>query len=319
MNHKRVHDLIKKSKRILISAHVNPDLDAICSELAMFQYLRSLKKEVFVIHEKPVALMYHFLAGIKQIKGSVPCRLDYDLLIVLDCGELNRIGEVQKILLKGKPIINIDHHLTNQYFGSVNIVCPNTSSTAEVIFEMFKAWKVKITKKMAQYLYVGILTDTGSFRYQNTTPRTHEVVAELLRAGFSQSCFYRLAYEDIEIKGFEALLRAVNGAKYFKGGRVVCVFLSRKIQREIAEKFDLKDKIFYILRMIRNVEVIIIFSEVAPSKTRINFRSTGMINVAAIAEFYHGGGHRAASGCVLDTNIHIAQKKILPQILKKIT
>lgn len=318
MNLKKVHDLIKKSKRILICTHINPDLDAVCSELAMAEYLRALKKKVFIVHEAPVPSMYRFLPGVGQIKGAAPRHINYDLAIILDCGELSRIGKAQKLLLSGKPIVNIDHHFTSDYFGDVNVVCPKTSSTAEIIFEMFTSWKVRFTKKIAQYLYLGILTDTGSFRYQNTMPRTHEIAAELLKFKFSPAYFYRLAYEDIDLTQFKILLGVIAKAKYFYDGKVVYVSLTKEILAKTAQRFDLKEKLFYALRMMKPLEAIIIFSAIGPAKTRVNFRATGSVNVAAIAQRYGGGGHRAASGCMLGMNINAAEKKVLPEILKKI-
>lgn len=317
MNHKKVNRLIKKSKRILISTHVNPDLDAICSELALAEYLMTLKKKVLIVHEKAAPAMYRFLPWVSKIKAA-PKSIDYDLAIILDCGELSRIGGVRKILSPSKPLLNIDHHLTNKPFGDVNIVCPEASSTAEVLFELFKMWRARMTKKIAEYLYLGILTDTGSFRYQNTTPRTHEIVSELLKFNFSSSVFYRLAYEDIDLAQFKVLLKTIDRAKYFRQGKIVYVSLSRKVLGEAAQRFDFKEKLFYMLRMMKPLEAIIIFSEIGPTKTRVNFRATGSVNVASVAQRHGGGGHRAASGCILEASIKEAEKKILPQILRMI-
>jgi phosphoesterase RecJ-like protein len=296
---------------------MNPDLDAVCSELALAEYLRMQKKKVFIINEKPLALMHHVLSGYRQIKSLMKSRVDYDLAIVVDCGDMGRIGKVQSILREGKPIINIDHHMTNDRFGHVNIVNPDASSTAEVIFEMFKAWNVKLTKKMAEYFYLGILTDTGSFRYQNTTSRTHQIAAELLKFGLSPTLFYRMAYEDLDSKGFKLLLKIMSCAQYFQQGKVVSLHLPSKILNQTGGAFDLKDKIFYILRMMKEVEVIVLFSQAMPKKTRVNFRSTGKVNVAAMAKLFGGGGHRAASGCILDINIKQAQQMVLKEVLRK--
>ncbi len=318
MNHKKAHSLIRNARQILISTHVNPDLDAICSELALAEYLTMLKKKVFIIHEKAVPAMYRFLPGVAKIKAASK-NINYDLAIVVDCGELGRIGGVQNTLSPDKPILNIDHHFTNKPFGDVNIVCPKASSTAEILFELFQAWRARMTKRIAQYLYLGILTDTGSFRYQNTLPRTHAIAAELLKFDFSPAIFYRLAYEDVDLKQFKVLLKTVGQAKYFHDGKVVYVPLSKKVLDATAQQFDLKEKLFYTLRMMKPLEAIIIFSEIGRARTRVNFRATGSVNVASIAQYYGGGGHRAASGCILEMNMKEAEKRILPKILRKIS
>lgn len=299
-----------------MTTHANPDFDAICSELAIAEYLKMQKKKVFIVHEKPLAAMHRSLPGHRQVKVRRQ-PFDYDLAIVLDCAEQGRIGEVAGILSNKKPMINIDHHLTAVSFGQVNIIDPCASSTAEVIFEMFKSWKVRITRRIAEYLYLGILTDTGSFRYQNTTPRTHRIVAELLGFGFSPASFYRMAYEDLDAEGFQLIQRTIRAARYFKNGKIVFLDLSRKVLDGVNGRFDLKDKLFYVFRLMRDVEVIVIFSAISSKITRINFRSTKAVNVAAIAKIFGGGGHKAASGCMLDQNIAQAQRRVLAEISRK--
>jgi len=318
MNHRQIRELIKKSHKILIATHINPDFDAICSELAMAEYLKIQKKKFIIVNEKTLAPMYRILHGYQQVKTLPTSFGDYDLAIILDCGDMGRIGAVQKILLKGTPILNIDHHFTNVRFGSVNCIDPNASSTAEVLFEIFKAWKVKLTKKMAEYLYVGILTDTGSFRYQNTTARTHQIASELLKFGISPSSFYRIAYEDLDLEGFKLLSNTIHRAQYFARGTIICLRIPRKVLTQIGEKFDLKDKLFYVFRMMKNVKIIVLFTEISSKKTRVNFRSTGLTNVAAIAKVFGGGGHKAASGCSVDMNLKQAQTIVLKEALKKV-
>jgi phosphoesterase RecJ-like protein len=290
----------------------------VCSELAMAEYLKQQRKKFFIVHEKPLALMHQMLTGHQQIKTLSKSFIDYDLVIILDCADKRRLGEVERVLLKGKPIINIDHHLTNDRFGHINIIDPKASSTAEVVFEMFKAWNVKLTKRIVEYLYLGILTDTGSFRYQNTTSRTHQITAELLRFRISPASFYRLAYEDLDDKGFKLLSKVMSQAQYLKHGKVISLSLSRRILDQIKERFDLKDKLFYVFRMIKDVEVIVLFSSVATKKTRVNFRSTKTIDVAAIAKVFGGGGHKAASGCILDKDIRQAEQIIFKEVLRRV-
>jgi phosphoesterase RecJ-like protein len=318
MKHQQAHDLIKQSKKILIATHVNPDLDAICSELVIAEYLRMQKKQFCIIHEKPLASMYGFLSGARQIKTMGGSAYDYDAAIIVDCADKARIGAVKELFLKDKPVINIDHHWTSDPFASVNIIDPEASSTAELIFETFRAWNVKLTKKMANYLYLGILTDTGSFRYQNTTARTHQIASELLGYGISPSLSYRLAYEDLDAQGFKLLSSVVTAAQYYQNGKVVSLALSAKTLKKIGDRFDLKDKLFYVLRMMKDVELIVVFSEVSAVKTRVNFRSTKKVDVAAIARIFGGGGHRAASGCVLEKNLRMAQKSVLAEVLRNV-
>jgi len=316
---KSILKLIRQNHKFLIATHVNPDLDAIASELALAEYLKARGKHVVIVHEKPVIRAFHFVKNIRSIKSLVTFRGSYDVAIIVDCGDLNRIGSVKNILQQGTPIINIDHHFTSKSFAAVNLVDPRASSTAEVIFMLFQRWGVTMTKTIAYYLYLGILTDTGSFRYQNTTAQTHRIVAQLVSFEISPAQIYRLAYEDLQPKHLAVLAKVMQGVRYYRGGQVACVQVPQKVLKTAHGEFDIKDKVFSLLRMLRDVQVIVIFSQESARKTRVNFRSTGHADVAAVAQKFSGGGHKAASGCYIEQPMQQAQKIILPEIFKKVS
>ena len=185
MSMKNIIQTIKANKRFLISAHVNPDPDALCSELAVAIFLRSLGKTVSIVNHQTVPKRFHFLPGVGSIKNYWKNRkVNYDVAIIVDCGDLGRIGKVQDLIQDDKVLINIDHHITNDSFGTLNCVEPNASSTCEVLYELITQAKGKLTKNLATHLYTGIMTDTGSFRYENTTARTHAIVSELMKFKF---------------------------------------------------------------------------------------------------------------------------------------
>ena len=309
---KTIIQTFKKYKKFLISTHVNPDPDALCSEAALALFLRSQGKEVTILNEEKVPERFSFLPHIDQIKNCSQVKnIDYDVAVILDCGDLDRIGKVKESLGQDKIIINIDHHIINSRFGDLNLVHPRASSTAEVLFELLMALKARLTRDMALHLYTGIMTDTGSFRYENTTPRTHEIVGTLLRYRFSPSELYKRLYEMIpfgDLKEFTNLFKRMD---LFFHGKVVCVMLPQKTVKKFSEEFDLRDTIFKFLRSIKGVEVHVILTGFTSRKTRVNLRSTGRVNVAKLAHLFKGGGHRRASGCVLGLNLHQAKEKIL--------
>ena len=309
---------IEQHKTFLISTHINPDADALSCELAMALYLKSLGKAVYVINADEVPVRFSFLPSIHLIKniqerGSI----EYDVAIILDCGDLDRIDRVKTLTKKDKGLMNIDHHLTNDFFGKINYVQPNASSTAEVLFDLFKKAKFSLPKDVAILLYLGIMTDTGSFRYDSTTAYTHKVVAELMKFKFSVSDLYRKLYERVPFDDLKLFTKVINRFEKLYDGRVVYIEMRKKTIDKFSAEFDVRDKIFNFLRAIKGVEVIIILTEHGPTTTRANFRSQGdKVNVADLAYFFKGGGHRKASGCMIPARLNEAKERLLVQLKK---
>ncbi|MDP8264923.1 MAG: bifunctional oligoribonuclease/PAP phosphatase NrnA [Candidatus Aceula lacicola] len=316
MNINKISNVIKKSKRVLITTHINSDLDALSCELVMARYLKSIGKKVLIANADSLPDMYRFLKGGNQIKKTKKLSGNYDLIFVFDCGDLNRIGCVKDILPKGVPIVNIDHHVTNKSFGTYNLVKPKASSSAEVLFEFLIKEKFVLNKDTAELLYLGILTDTGSFRYQSTTAYTHEIIAKLLGFNLSVSNLYSKAYENLRADDLRILIEALKSFSSYKGGKILFVDLKKRVLKKVGDKFDLRDKIFSLLRMIKDTEAVVIFSEDSSKLTKVNFRSSGKVNVAFVAGQHGGGGHKAASGCRYSGNLKNAKKDILA-LLKK--
>ncbi len=208
----KILQIFKAHQRFLIATHVNPDPDALCSQLALAEYLKQLGKTVHVVGEEKVPQRFLFLPSARTVKAvTSKTHLDYDVALVLDCGELDRIGKVAALIQKDKILINIDHHITNDFFGQVNLVASKSSSTCEIIYTLLKKAGVRLTKSMALHLYAGIMTDTGSFRYENTSPTTHAIAGELLKSGFSAYDLYRRFYESIPLNDVRHFAKILSG------------------------------------------------------------------------------------------------------------
>lgn len=319
MSMMNVIQVIKKNKRFLISTHVNPDPDALCSELALAIYLRSLGKKVSIVNHESVPHRFRFIPGISSIKHYWEKRkVVYDVAIILDCGDLSRVGKVQDLIQKDKPLINIDHHITNDQFGSLNLVHPKASSAAEVLYDLLSKARYVFTKTLAMHLYVGIMTDTGSFRYENTTARTHAIIAELMKFKFSAPILYRKFYETILFSDLKEFTKVIGRFEMLYNGKVACVELRKKVLLKFSGEFDLRDTIFKFLRSIKNVEVVVIFTEIGRNRTRINLRSSNTFDVAKLANHFQGGGHRRASGCMMNKNIPEARKEVFKRIREQL-
>ena len=317
MNYLAIQKTIHKAKKILISTHVNPDPDALASELALALYLKAKGKKVFVINEEAVPHRFTFLPADKLLRPLKNLkRIDYDAAIILDCGELDRIGKVRTLLRPGKPVINIDHHITNDMFGTHNLVVSSASSSSEVLYDFLKRGGCRFSRDMAMLLYLGIMTDTGSFRYENTSAHTHAIVSDLLKFKFSVPTLYKKLYESVPLKDLKAFIQVVAKFQSLFGTKVACIELSKKILSKFSQDFDLRDKIFGFLRTSKSVEVIIIFTEDKAGITRVNLRSQSRVDVARLAHHFKGGGHSRASGCLIRASMKKAKRQILKELKK---
>jgi len=319
MSMKKIIELIQENHSILISVHVSPDLDALCSQLAMAIYLRQLGKRVSMVNECEVPTRYKFLVGSNKIKKhDQVLNPRYDLIIILDCGELRRIGKVANLITDEMKIINIDHHLSNNHFGDINWVVPEGSSTAEVLFSVLKYGRCSFNKNLSAHLYTGIMADTGSFRYSNTTPQTHQIVSELREYNFSADKIYKNIYESIPFNDFCQFVKIVGDFEASNHQKVICFELDKKRLAKFSQDFDLRDTMLNFLRLVKGVELIVMFSEISKNMTRVNLRSYEKVNVAKLASLFGGGGHKRASGCRIDKTMKESKAMVLKEVKKVI-
>jgi len=316
---KSVFKTISRHQKFLLTTHQNPDADAASSVLAMAMYLKSLGKKVHVLNENVCPEWLRFLPGTHMLKTADDVnKVDYDAAIVLDCGDLKRIGTVKKFIQAGKPLINIDHHVTNDRFGNINVVLPKASSTCEIIFDLLAQAGYKLNKNLAVLLYAGIMTDTGSFRYENTTAHSHAVVEELMLFNISAARMYDLLYVGIPVADIKLFSEVIHKARLLDGNRVYCVALTKKVMESFSPSFDLKEKLFNFLRSVEGIEVAVILTELGPKEVRVNLRSQNDFNVATLSQQFEGGGHKKAAGCKVYQPLAKAQKIICSAIHQRL-
>ncbi len=306
----------RKNKTFLVSAHVHLEGDALGSELALAGLLKSLGKRVFVVNEDRVPDGYLFLPGAGLIIRDIK-PLDYDAAIICDCSDLSRIGKVQKVLRKDRVLINLDHHVSNTRFGDINWVEPDASSASEMVHALFKALNVKIKKDDAICLYTGILSDTGSFKYKNTSWRSHAVASELLKHGIDVYKIHRLINESLSEATIRDLGAIIRTLEVSKDGKIAWLSVRNNLVRRNPVIAEETDSIIHFARAIKGVEVAMLFKEtVADSEVRINFRSTGAYDVNSLAKEFGGGGHRMASGATQRGKFKTIVKKVVSQAQK---
>ena len=318
MSIEKIITSIKSNNNFVITAHTNPEGDALGSELAFQRLLNKLGKRSIIVNDDRLPYGYDFMPGAGRIKRFNPglVRLKFDCLGVLDCSDLSRSGKVSRLASAARAVINIDHHVSNSRFADVNWVDPDASSCSELVYRLYKKMRVPFDKASALALYVGILTDTGSFRYANTTSLTHGIVSELLRYNINAHAIYKKIYADIPYPDIRLLAKVLPQIKRDASGRVAWFELKKSILRRGEISFDLSEHLLSFARSIKDIEVAVLFKEnlKAENEIRVNFRSQGKINVNKIAAFFGGGGHRAASGATISGSLLTVSRKVLRKI-----
>jgi phosphoesterase RecJ-like protein len=274
-----------------------------------------------IINDDSIPVGYEFFPHVDKVKkfslGLLAAgKVDFDCFAILDCSNLERCGAVSKFKIRDKPILNIDHHISNENFGSTNWVEPKASSCTEMIYKIYKELKVPLDREAALCLYAGIMTDTGSFRYSNTTSFTHKVVSELLKFNLDIPQIYKQAYENIPFDEMKLLSKVFLGVKREAKGKLIWFQVKQDMLGNKKLSFDLGEQVLTFGRAIKDAEVVVLFKENFSRKheIRVNFRSHGKVDVNRIAGLFGGGGHKTASGATIKGNIDEVRRKVLAKI-----
>ena len=297
---------LKAANKILITAHIQPDGDAIGSTLATMQILRAMNKPAQIYIDDEVRNNLKFLPCAEEIKRpEAGEKFDADLLLILDTSP-DRIGNVAK--MTDAPILNIDHHVTNKNDAGDLYLDSDAAATCEIIFKLAKELDAAITADIATCLYTGLSTDTGFFKFSNTRAETFKIAAELVTCGVVPN----LVSEELEKRSLSEIFgmrTALNSLKFFYGGRVAGMFITLEEMKQI----DSTEAFIGMIRVIDGVEVAFVISEREEKVCRVSMRSKG-VDVAKIANGLGGGGHVRAAGCTLYTTLEEAEKILVAAI-----
>jgi len=298
-------DELRSNERFLLTTHENPDGDALGSLLAMQAILTQLGKDsVMYLAEKefPLPVEYRFLP-LEEVFHEPPADIVDRVLVFLDCGNIDRTPE-GFLRSDEAHVVNIDHHHDNTRFGTVNLVDTKASSTAEIVHELGRELGADITPEIASALYVGLVTDTGRFSYENTNPDTHRLAAELIEAGVDVADTYRRLYERVPIEKLKLVARALEGIERREDCGLALTYLSDADYAETGSSELLSEGIIDFIRSLEGTLVAAVVrdrGEAAGSARKVSLRSTdGDIDVSEIARRYGGGGHRRAAGFSTD-------------------
>ena len=301
-------ELLKAAKKLVIVSHVSPDGDTLGSSLALMHALCMLGKEVIMNVDDDISTVYSFLPGIAAYRRFAPEEsVDADLLVIVDASSADRAGNALDVV-KSPAVLNIDHHKTNTRFADYLYLDSDAAATAEIIYSLLLEMGIKLTRDIATCIYEGIYTDTGSFKYSNTTSRTLKTAAALLNYGVNPS----LISDNMELKSrsqVEMLRKVLETLTFLKDGKIAYI----EIPLELYDHNVETDTFISYPRYVEGVEIALLFKQVEANLTRVSFRSKE-IDVAKVALSFGGGGHKKASGCSIYAPLKEAEKVILEAV-----
>jgi phosphoesterase RecJ-like protein len=302
--------LLREGRSFVITSHVNPDGDSVASQCALRLALRALGKRADVVNSHPVPRVYRFLPGTASFRSAPPRSWrGRDALIALDCGDARRASG----LLQPRPpvpVVNIDHHASNPGYGDLNWVDARASSTAEIVHDLIAGLGVRVDGAIAGALYAGVLTDTGSFRHSNTTPRTLRLASRLVAAGADPARTAQAVYDSALFETLHALGRTLAGLQRTPDGRVAWITLPRRTLAGLASPAEAEEWVSFP-RSVATAGVALCFKEAAPREIRVSLRSRDGVDVAALAARWGGGGHRNAAGATVRAPLAAAVREVV--------
>lgn len=312
-----IFEVINDAKSIAIAGHIRPDGDCLGSVTGLASYIKDNypDKNVEIFLEN-VPERFADLAMVDKIVTDYPRRDPFDVFISLDCADMSRFEQAKEYFENATLTVNIDHHISNNSYAKVNHVLADSSSTAEVLFNLMD--EDKISYETARSLYTGIIHDTGVFKHSSTSPATMNVAGKLMAKGLNVSSiiddsFYRKTYTQNQILG-----RCLLESMLVLDGKVVVSALSRKMMAFYGATSEDLDGIIDQLRVTKGVEVAILIHETGEQIYKVSMRSNGKINVNTICSYFGGGGHVRASGCMMSGSLHDVINNLTEHIEKQI-
>lgn len=303
---------LKRCASVLISIHKNPDGDALGSQLALMLALEKMGKTVTAHNLDPVPAIYRFLPHTEKIKVGRPVQGKYDAFIVLDA-DPPRTGLFDDVY-PATTLINIDHHLTNRSPWQHTWLDSVASATGEMIYKLIQRLDAPIDSDIALCLYTAIFTDTGSFRYSNTTPESMRIAATLLEAGADPWVVTENVYESFSYRRLKLLGSVLGGIERSADGRIAWVVVTEDLYRMTGTTAEDTDNFVNFVRSVKGVEVAVLFRQTASAQYKISMRSKGRVDLSGLAQSLGGGGHKNAAGSVLDGTIEEIKRRVISEV-----
>jgi phosphoesterase RecJ-like protein len=310
---------IKKSSHLLITSHAEPDGDAVGSLIGLGLAIGKLNIKTTLYNESPIPAVYRFLPSVERIVRHIKKVNTYDTAIVLDCGDIERIGEVSPAVARIPFIINIDHHVSNTAFGNAQLIDEDACSTAEIVYRLIKALAVPMDKDIGTCLYTGILTDTGSFRFSNTNLAAFSISKEMAALGMEPYDVAQHVFGTYSLGRIKLLNLALNSIEISDNGKLSMMTVTRRMLADTQTQPEDVDGLINYARRIKDVKVAALIHELpngsagkmGKSNYHVSLRSDGTVDVADIAGSFGGGGHISAAGFQIESTLSNLKTEIV--------
>lgn len=313
----KLDDKLKGIQTVGISGHVRPDGDCVGSTLAVYNYISTYYPNITVdLYLESIPNVFDFLKNADKIHHSFEEDKQFDLFIVLDCGDAGRLGPTAKYYKIAKQTFCIDHHVSNQAFADDNYIYPDASSTCELVYELLDT--DKITKEIAECLYTGMVHDTGVFQYSCTSAKTMNIAGNLMEKGINYSkivddTFYTKTYNQNRILG-----QALLDSKLYLDGKVIATYVTCAQMKEFGCGPKQLDGIVNQLRVTKDVVVAAFLYENEDASYKVSLRANGNFNVAEVVAVFGGGGHVKAAGCTMEGTVEDILERLIVEIAKRL-
>jgi phosphoesterase RecJ-like protein len=312
---------LNAAKNVLVATHIHPDGDALGSQIAMGNILRSLGKNVFLYGEDQVSHLYRFLPGSAEIESLLPALNGFDCAIALDCGDCNRLGAAMDALLTVHPFVVVDHHVGHQEFGDLRWIASDRASTGEMVYDLAEAMGAELSFESAYCLYAAIVSDTGSFKYSSTSSETFRIAGELLRKGVKPAEVSGKLFDNFTVKRLNLMRLVLDSLQLHADDRLAIIAAPREVFVKTGTTQADAETFINYPRSLDTVKVAAFLKETEKGLVSVSLRSKGTeYDVAQVAAAFGGGGHRNAAGCKFrDTSIGEVREKLLAELLPLVT
>lgn len=316
---KEIGETLLSAKSVLLFPHENPDGDSIGSCVALCTALRKNGVDVWTLIDEPLTDYIGFIDDVKD--GETPCCTtdkncieNPEICMFVDCCGDGRIpGREDKFHTGGKSLC-IDHHETSESSEDMFYVDGDEAAAVQIIFKLLKACDIEIDRRMANALYTGICTDTGNFKYSNTTAETHRIAAELYEIGIDHTHIMVKLYQNVDFRETKLESEAIRNIEFFAGGKAALACVTQELLHDVGAGLEHADDLINVLRDIKGVEVGVVLKQSKMDTIKASFRAKSYADVGKIAYELGGGGHARASGCTLHTDIDTAKAMVMKKV-----
>jgi phosphoesterase RecJ-like protein len=314
---KKIVAAIDTRQRFLVATHIRPDGDAIGSVLALTSMLRKLGKVADAYCQDPAPPSQEFLLGANGILHDVADLSAYEAVILVDCGDQHRAGDALAAKLdQAALLINIDHHVSSIPFGDIYWVEAGASSTCEMLYDLSLVMPVALDETIASQLYTGILMDTGSFRFANTSKRALEIAAALVDSGAKPAYIAEQVYDSITPNRLSLLVEVLGGLSFFADSRLVTAAITPEMYARTGTSPTDSESFINHMRSVKTVQVAILFRAESDGLVYASLRSKGDVDVAGFAQLHGGGGHRRAAACRVKGDFNSVRQQLTEEVLR---